>query len=76
MYGRVSVGSLVAYIVVVELRFKYCSLGEGCSHVAAILFKVESAVRNGYTSSTSNSCQWNQVFSTKVRLLVDHLFEG
>ena len=27
-----------------------CSLGEGCSHVAAIMFKVESAVKNGYTS--------------------------
>ena len=37
-------------------------LGEGCSHVAAILFKVEAAVRNGYTV-----CEWNQVFSKKVR---------
>ena len=36
------------------------SLGEGCSHSAAILFKVEAAkVRNGYTSVTSNLCQWN-----------------
>ena len=37
-----------------------CSLGEGCSHVAAILFKVEFAVRNGYTSVTSQECSWNQ----------------
>ena len=40
---------------------------EGCSHVGAVLFKVEAAVRNGYTSVTSNACQWNQVFSKKVR---------
>ena len=43
------------------------SLGEGCSHTAAIMFKIESAVRNGYTAVTLNLCQWNQVFSTKVR---------
>ena len=43
------------------------SLGEGCSRVGAVLFKVEAAVRNGYTSVTSNACQWNQVFSKKVR---------
>ena len=28
-------------------------LGESCSHVAVILFKIESAVRLGYTSVTS-----------------------
>ena len=44
----------------------FLSLGEGCSHVAAILFKVEAATRNGYTAITSSSCQWNEVFSTKV----------
>ena len=27
------------------------TVGEGCSHVAAILFKIESAVRNGYIAS-------------------------
>ena len=42
------------------------SLGEGCSHIAALLFKVESAVRNGHTSPTSSLCQWNQIFTTKV----------
>ncbi|KAL5494127.1 hypothetical protein EMCRGX_G009554 [Ephydatia muelleri] len=40
-------------------------LGEGCSHVAAILFKIEAAKRNGYTATTSSSCQWNEVFTTK-----------
>ena len=27
-------------------------LGEGCSHVAAVMFKVEYAVRQGFTSVT------------------------
>ena len=45
-------------------------LGEGCSHTAAILFKVEAAVKNGYTACTSSSCQWNQVFSKKVCIFV------
>ena len=44
-----------------------CKLREGCSHVAAILFKVESAMRHGYTSTTSNLCCWNQVFKDKVK---------
>ena len=35
--------------------------------MAAILFKVEAAVRNGYTFGTSSLCEWNQVFSKKVR---------
>ena len=51
-FGRLSL-SCVNFIHV-------CSLGEGCSHVAAILFKVEFAVRNGYTSVTSQECFWNQ----------------
>ena len=50
----------------------HCSLGEGCSHVAAILFKVEAAVRNGHTTTTSNACQWNQVFTTKVCMYTVH----
>jgi len=42
--------------------------GEVCSHVAAILFKVEAACRLGYTkpSCTSEPCSWNSAFSTKV----------
>ena len=42
------------------------SLGERCSHSAAILFKVECAVRNGHTAVTSSLCGWNQIFSNKV----------
>ena len=46
----------------------YCifRLGEGCSHMAAILFKVEYAVRLGYTTSTSNECRWNHFFKDRV----------
>ena len=40
------------------------SLGEGCSHVAAVLFKVEAAVRNGYTSVKCPTA-----FNTPVLLL-------
>ena len=39
-------------------------LGETCSHVAAILYKVEAAVRHGLTSQicTDIPCRWNQTF--------------
>ena len=44
-------------LVLTSERHYYLSfinrLAEGCSHVAAILFKVECAVRLGYTSVTS-----------------------
>ncbi len=49
-----------------SLIFIVYSLGEGCSHVAAVLFKVESAVRLGYTSVTSQGCKWNETFVSKV----------
>ena len=62
-----SVNSSVSSVCNYEVTI--CRLGEGCSHVAAILFKVESAVRHGYTSSTSNLCRWNQVFKDKVQSL-------
>ena len=39
------------------------TLIQGFSHSAAIL---EYAVRNGYTSITSNKCSWNEVFTRKV----------
>ncbi len=56
------------------------SLGdrEGCSHVAAVLFKVESAVRLGYTSVTSQGCKWNETFCIKGQWLIDipDLFYG
>ncbi|XP_014676996.1 PREDICTED: uncharacterized protein LOC106816868 isoform X2 [Priapulus caudatus] len=43
-------------------------LGESCSHVGALLLKVEAAVRLGYTSSacTDEICQWNACFVSKV----------
>ncbi|VDI16885.1 Hypothetical predicted protein [Mytilus galloprovincialis] len=43
-------------------------LGEVCSHVAALLFKVEIGVKMGLnqTSSTSKACQWNSTFRKEV----------
>uniref|UniRef100_A0A1X7U845 SWIM-type domain-containing protein n=2 Tax=Amphimedon queenslandica TaxID=400682 RepID=A0A1X7U845_AMPQE len=59
----------VAAKITGDIIFCHCTcmagLGEGCSHSAAILFKIESAVKNGYTASTSTVCQWNQGFSKK-----------
>lgn len=34
--------------------------------MAAVLFKIEYAVRNGYTAKTSTLCSWNQCFTKKV----------
>ena len=44
--------------------FSY-SLGEGCSHVAAIMFKIECTVRLGHTSVTSQACLWNNTFAER-----------
>ena len=46
-------------------------LGEVCSHVAAILFKIEVAVKLGLTktSSTSEACKWNKTFREKISSL-------
>ncbi|XP_041472362.1 uncharacterized protein LOC121421662 [Lytechinus variegatus] len=43
-------------------------LGESCSHVSAVLFKVEAAVRLGYTTQacTDVACQWNNRFVSNV----------
>ena len=43
-------------------------LDEACSHVAAMLFKLEAAVQLGYTlpSCTSEACQWNATFLKNV----------
>lgn len=49
------------------VQYIVCRLAEGCSHAAAILFKVECAVRLGYTSVTSQACRWNDVYCKKVR---------
>lgn len=50
-----------------------CRLGEVCSHVAALLFKVEVACRLGYTnpSRTSLPCRWNNDFKTAVSFYED-----
>eukprot|EP00731_Ephydatia_muelleri_P024890 Em0016g1161a len=53
----------------------YQRLGELCSHIGAVLFKVEACVRVGKESVTCTSlpCTWNQTFSTKINpaLVVD-----
>ena len=44
-------------------------LGESCSHVAALLFKIEAAVRAGFTRTacTEKACTWNCDFVRKVK---------
>ena len=42
------------------------SLGEGCSHVAALIFKVGCVVRLGYTSQV---CVGNSTFTSKVSVM-------
>jgi len=43
-------------------------LGETCSHVGALLYKIETANRLGYTHSacTDQPCQWNENFTKNV----------
>lgn len=43
-------------------------LGESCSHVGALLFKIEAAVRVGVTKKicTEVACQWNNDFIKKI----------
>lgn len=44
-------------------------LGESCTHVGALLFKIEAAVRLGYTNRlcTSEACKWNNDFVKKIK---------
>ena len=46
-----------------------CRLGETCSHVAALLFKVEAAVRLGFTTKvcTELPCVWNDYHIDEVK---------
>ena len=46
-------------------KYFYSRLGETCSHVAAMLFKIEAAVRLEETrvSATDVACQWNKTSS-------------
>lgn len=48
----------------------YFRLGEACSHVAALMFKVQIAVHMGLTtkSSTSDICKWNSSFRKEVNI--------
>ena len=51
----------------------FSRLGETCSHIAAVLFKVEMGIKLGLSSvsSTSEACKWNQTFREKVRPIYD-----
>jgi len=46
-------------------------LGQVCVHIAAVLFKVEAAVKLGFTkrSSTSEACKWNTQFRKEVEMM-------
>ncbi|XP_065645943.1 uncharacterized protein LOC136076523 [Hydra vulgaris] len=72
----------VSYILIQSLKWisaltkngsSHCNcmtgLGETCSHVAAILFKIEAAVRLEIISKTCTDvpCQWNQIFTRDVK---------
>ena len=44
-------------------------IGESCSHIGALLFKIEAAVRLGYTATaacTSKPCTWNDDFVNDI----------
>ena len=43
-------------------------MGESCSHIGALLFKIEAAVRAGFTTRacTDEACQWNVDFVSHV----------
>ena len=49
--------------------FVHFRTGETCSHVGALLYKMEAAVRLGYTSSacTDLPCKWNACFTQNVQ---------
>ena len=57
--------------------FNVYRLGEVCSHVAPLPFKIEAACRLGYTkpSSTSLPCQWNRDFKTGVCIQVTLIYK-
>ena len=50
------------------LCFYIFRLGESCSHVTALLFKLEATVRLGYTSQagTDKPCEGSNFFTEKV----------
>jgi hypothetical protein len=48
--------------------FLFFRLSESCSHIGAVLFKVEAAVKLGYTKTacTEEPCKWNEDFVKTV----------
>ena len=60
-------------VIVIIINTVIFRCGEVCSHVAAILFKVERLEITKETC-TSLPCTWNQVYSTKVIIkIVDYI---
>lgn len=53
------------WLFIVPLNFR---LSEVCSHIGALLFKIEASVRLGYTKKThpERPCQWNAEFIDEV----------
>ena len=64
--GRSCTTNLCAYIAFHAFVHR---LGKVCSHVAALLFKIEAACKLGYAkpSCTSLPCEWNKSFVDNVR---------
>ncbi len=58
------------------MTYVFPRLGETCSHIAAVLFKVEIGVRIGLStvSSTSEACRWNKSFRDEVRSYIAYEF--
>ena len=46
----------------------FSRLGESCSHIGALLFKIKMVVRLGYTriACTDKPCSWNNDFVKKI----------
>jgi len=46
-------------------------LGQVCNHVAAVLFKIEAAVKLGFTvcSPTIEACKWNSQFRKQIDMI-------
>lgn len=68
MYGRVSDVHFLAEGRKYLMMCTYYRCGEVCSHVAAVLFKIEACIRLKIASRscTELPCVWNQAFSKKV----------
>ena len=60
---------IVIFMMFTFFFFFFFRTGETCSHVGALLYKMEAAVRLGYTSSacTDLPCKWNSCFVQNVQ---------